>query len=188
MTIGIIIGSIAGYYGGRVDNVLCRLIDVLMCIPTFFLILTVNAFLKPNILTVMVVIGLFGWMGIARLVRGQMLSLREQEFIEAARAIGVSDMRIVFRHLLPNALAPAIVAATMGVANAILTESSLSYLGMGVQEPTPSWGSMLRAGQTYFTSAPWLAIFPGILISITVLAFNFVGDGLRDALDPRLNQ
>ncbi len=188
LTIGIVVGSIAGYYGGKIDNVLCRIIDILMCIPTFFLILTVNAFLKPNIFNVMVVIGVFGWMGTARLVRGQFLALREQEFIEAARALGVSDARIVFRHVLPNAVAPAIVAATMGVAGAILTESSLSYLGMGVQEPTPSWGSMLRAGQVYLTRAPWLAVFPGLLIAITVLAFNFIGDGLRDSLDPRMKR
>ncbi|HHY12174.1 MAG TPA: ABC transporter permease, partial [Firmicutes bacterium] len=137
---------------------------------------------------VMVVIGIFGWMGTARLVRGQFLSLREQEFIEAARALGLSDRRIIFRHLLPNALAPVVVSATMGVAGAILTESSLSYLGMGVQEPTASWGSMLRVAQTYLLSAPWMAIFPGLLISITVLALNFIGDGLRDAVDPRLKR
>lgn len=186
MTIGVTVGAIAGYYGGLIDNILCRIIDVLLCIPTFFLILTVNAFLRPNIFNVMVVIGVFGWMGTARLIRGEFLSLREQEFAEAARTIGASDARIVFRHILPNAMAPAIVSATMQVAGAILTESGLSYLGMGVQEPTPSWGSMLQAGQRYLTTAPWLAIFPGLLISITVLAFNFIGDGLRDSFDPKL--
>jgi len=188
VVIGVVVGSIAGFYGGVVDSVICRIIDILMCIPTFFLILIVNAYMKPNILNVMVVIGIFGWMGTARLVRGQFLSLREQEFIEAARALGLSDRRIIFRHLLPNALAPVVVSATMGVAGAILTESSLSYLGMGVQEPTASWGSMLRVAQTYLLSAPWMAIFPGLLISITVLALNFIGDGLRDAVDPRLKR
>jgi peptide/nickel transport system permease protein len=186
--IGTAAGAVAGYYGGLVDSVICRVIDVLQCIPTFFLILSVNAYLKPNITNVMVVIGVFGWMGVARLVRGQFLSLREQEFIEAARSMGMKDSRVIFRHLLPNALAPLVVSATMGVASAILTESSLSYLGMGVQEPTASWGSMLRVSQSYLLSAPWLAIFPGLLISITVLCLNFVGDGLRDAIDPRLKQ
>ena len=188
LVIGVTMGALAGFYGGLIDSIICRIIDVLMCIPIFFLILTVNAYVTPSIFNIMAVIGAFGWMGVARLVRGQLLSLREQEFVEAARALGVRDIRIIFRHLLPNALAPVVVAATMGVANAILTESALSYLGLGVQEPTSSWGSMLRSAQPYMVQAPWMAIFPGVLISITVLALNFMGDGLRDATDPRLKR
>jgi peptide/nickel transport system permease protein len=186
LAIGTVVGAVAGYYGGLVDAFICRSIDVLMCIPTFFLILTVNASLRPSIYNIMIIIGVFGWMGCARLVRGQFLSLREREFIEAARALGLKDRRIIFAHLLPNALAPLVVVATMGVAGAIIMESGLSYLGLGVQEPTASWGSMLRSSQMYLTSAPWLAIFPGLLISITVVALNFVGDGLRDSIDPQL--
>lgn len=186
--IGIPLGALAGYYGGVVDEIISRFIDILLCIPTFFLILTVNAFLKPSVFNIMAVLGIFGWMGVARLVRAQFLSLKEQEFIHAARALGLKDSVIIFKHLLPNALAPVVVSATMGVARAIITESSLSYLGMGVQEPTSSWGSMLRVSQSYLTSAPWLAIFPGLFISVAVLALNFMGDGLRDAIDPRLKQ
>ena len=188
LLIGIPLGAIAGYFGGIADEVISRLIDILLCIPTFFLILTVNAFLSPSIFNIMAVLGVFGWMGVARLVRAQFLSLKEQEFIQAARALGLKDRAIIFRHLLPNSLAPVVVAATLGVARAIIYESSLSYLGMGVQEPTSSWGSMLRVSQSYLSSAPWLAIFPGILISLAVLALNFMGDGLRDAIDPRLKQ
>lgn len=184
LTIGTVLGSLAGFYGGIVDSVICRGIDVLMSVPTFFLILTVNAVLRPNIFNVMVVIGAFGWMGVARLVRGEFLILKQMEFTQAARALGNKDARIIFRHILPNAIAPLIVAGTLGVASAILLESGLSYLGMGVQEPMPSWGSMLRSAQPYLTSAPWLALFPGLLISISVLALNFVGDALRDAVDP----
>lgn len=186
LCIGVIVGSLAGYFGGIVDSIICRTIDVLMCIPTFFLILTANVYLKPSVFNIMVVIGIFGWMGCARLVRGQFLSLREREFVEAARALGLKNSRIIFGHLLPNTLAPLVVVATMGIGGAILTESGLSYLGMGVQEPASSWGSMLRSSQPYLTSAPWLAFFPGLLILITVLALNFVGDGLRDAIDPQL--
>jgi peptide/nickel transport system permease protein len=188
VTIGAVLGTIAGYYGGVIDNVICRVIDVLLCIPTFFLILTVNAFLKPNIFNVMVIIGIFGWMGTARQVRAQILSIREHEYIEAARALGLPDKRIILKHTLPNVVAYLIVTATMGIASAIMTESSLSYLGMGVQEPFPSWGAMLKSAQDYMLVTPWMAIFPGLLISLTVLSINFVGDGLRDAIDPRLKQ
>ncbi len=188
VTIGSVLGAIAGYYGGLIDNIICRVIDVLMCVPTFFLILTVNAFLTPSIYNVMIIIGVFGWMGTARMVRGQILSIREQEFVEAARALGLPDKRVVLRHILPNVFAQLIVTATMGVAGAIMTESGLSYLGMGVQEPFPSWGAMLKSAQDYLLTAPWLAILPGLLISITVLSINFVGDGLRDAIDPKLKR
>lgn len=188
VTIGSVLGAIAGYYGGIIDSIICRVIDVLMCVPTFFLILTVNAFLTPSIYNVMFIIGVFGWMGTARMVRGQILSIREQEFVEAARALGLPDKRVVLRHILPNVFAQLIVSATMGVAGAIMTESGLSYLGMGVQEPFPSWGAMLKSAQDYLLTAPWLAILPGLLISITVLSINFVGDGLRDAIDPKLKR
>ena len=168
VTIGSVVGAVAGYYGGVVDTVICRIIDVLMCVPTFFLILTVNAFLKPSIFNVMVIIGIFGWMGTARLVRGQILSIREQEFVEASVALGLSDWSIITKDVLPNVFAQLIVTATTGIAGAIMTESALSYLGMGVQEPFPSWGAMLKSAQDHLLTAPWLAIFPGILISITV--------------------
>lgn len=185
MLIGIPLGCIAGYYGGKVDTAISRLIDLMLCIPTFFLILTVNALLTPSIFNIMIILGVFGWMTMARQARAQFLSLKPKEFVQAAAAIGQRDRPIIFGHILPNALAPLVVAATIGVANAILTESTLSYLGLGVQEPASSWGSMLRTAQSYLTSAPWLAIFPGVLISLVVLALNFIGDGLRDALDPR---
>lgn len=186
LAVGVLVGSLAGYYGGWVDTVLMRFVDLLLSIPTFFLILTVNAYLPPSIYNLMGAIGLLSWMGVARLVRGQFLAVKTQDFVEAARALGARSRRIMLRHLLPNSFAPVLVAATMGVANAILTESSLSFLGMGVQAPQSSWGSMLQDAQSYFTDAWWMGLFPGLLISMTVLSLNFIGDGLRDALDPRL--
>jgi len=188
IAIGVVLGSLAGYFGGRVDNLIMRTVDVFLSVPAFFLILTVNAYLPPSIYNVMVVIGLFSWMGVARLVRGQFLSLKEKEFIAAARAVGVPGWRLVTRHLLPNSLAPIIVAATLAIPAAILTESALSFLGLGVQPPQASWGSMLENAQIWLTEAWWMWVPPGVLISITVLAFNFVGDGLRDALDPFLRR
>jgi len=188
ITIGSALGSMAGYYGGWMDDIICRFTDVMLCIPRFFLILAVSAYLSPNIFNVMIVIGAFGWMGVARLVRGEFLKLRDQEFVEAARAVGSSDRRIMIRHLFPNALAPVIVAATMGMAQAILLEAALSYLGLGVQPPAASWGNMLQQAQGYLTEAPWMSIIPGAFISLTVLSFNFIGDGLRDAMDPKLKQ
>lgn len=184
--IGTILGALSGYYGGIIDSLIMRLVDVMLSFPSFFLILTIQAILSPSIYNVMIVIGITSWMGVARLVRGQILSLKEIEFVESARAVGASDFRIIFRHILPNSLAPVIVAATLGVASAILIESALSFLGLGVQPPTPSWGNMLQDAQNYMRESWWLAFFPGILIAITVLSFNFLGDGLRDALDPRL--
>lgn len=186
--IGTISGLIAGYFGGWVDHLLMRLVDIMLCFPTFFLILAVIAMLEPSIWYIMIVIGLTGWMGVARLVRAEVLSLRERDFILAARAIGASNSRIIFRHILPNALSPVLVAATLGVAGAILTESALSFLGIGVQPPTPSWGNMLTAGKDYLEFAWWLSLFPGVAILVTVIAYNLVGEGLRDALDPRISR
>jgi peptide/nickel transport system permease protein len=184
--IGIVLGALAGYYGRWVDALLMRFVDIMLCFPTFFLILAVIAFLDPSIWNIMIIIGLTGWMGVARLVRAEFLSLRERDFVLAARAIGASDARIIFRHVLPNALSPVLVSATLGVAGAILTESALSFLGIGVQPPTPSWGNMLIAGKQTLGTAWWLSVFPGVAILVTVLGYNLLGEGIRDALDPRI--
>jgi peptide/nickel transport system permease protein len=184
--IGIVLGALAGYYGRWVDALLMRFVDIMLCFPTFFLILAVIAFLDPSIWNIMIIIGLTGWMGVARLVRAEFLSLRERDFVLAARAIGAGDRRIIFRHILPNALSPVLVSATLGVAGAILTESALSFLGIGVQPPTPSWGNMLIAGKQTLGTAWWLSVFPGLAILITVLGYNLLGEGIRDALDPRI--
>jgi len=186
--IGTIAGLIAGYFGNWIDQLLMRLVDIMLCFPTFFLILAVIAMLEPSIWYIMIVIGLTGWMGVARLVRAEVLSLRERDFVLAARGLGASDLRIIFRHILPNALSPVLVAATLGVAGAILTESALSFLGIGVQPPVPSWGNMLTAGKDYLEFAWWLSLFPGLAILITVVAYNLVGEGLRDALDPKISR
>jgi len=186
--IGLVVGAIAGYYGGIVDMVVQRIIEIVMCFPTFILILALIAFLPPSIYTIMIVIGITGWTGVARLVRGEFLKLRESDFATAARATGLSDKRIMFRHLLPNALAPALVSATFGVAGAILTESALSFLGFGVPPPTASWGELLSQSQRFVDRAWWLVTFPGLAIFATVTAFNLVGEGLRDAMDPRLRE
>ena len=185
--VGSVLGALAGYYGGMIDAVTMRLADVLLSMPTIFLLLALAAFLKPTLFTITLIIGLNSWMSVARMVRGQILSLKQQEFILAARAMGANDRRLIFRQLLPNAFAPVLVAATLNVATAILLESSLSYLGFGIQPPTASWGNMLNNAQTYVLYAPWVAVYPGIMITLTVLGFNFAGDGLRDALDPRLS-
>ena len=185
--VGSVLGALAGYYGGTIDAVIMRLVDILLSMPTIFLLLALAAFLKPTLLTITLIIGLNSWMSVARMVRGQLLSLKQQEFILAARAMGANDRRLIFRQLLPNALAPVLVAATLNVATAILLESSLSYLGYGIQPPTASWGNMLNNAQTYVLYAPWVAVYPGLMITVTVLSFNFAGDGLRDALDPRLS-
>jgi peptide/nickel transport system permease protein len=184
--IGILVGALAGYYGRWIDPLLMRFVDTMLCFPSFFLILTVVALLGPSIFNIMVVIGITSWMGTARFVRAEFLSLRERDFTQAARALGVKDFRIIFRHILPNALAPVFVTATLKVASAILIEASLSFLGFGVQPPAPSWGNILTEGRTYIFDAWWLTVFPGLAILITVLSFNLVGEGLRDALDPRL--
>lgn len=183
--IGTLMGAMAGYFGGWTDNIIMRFVDVMLSFPSIFLILAIQAMLTPNIYNVMVVIGITSWMGVARLVRGEYLRIRELPYVEAARAIGCSNKRIIFRHILPNAQAPIIVAATLGMAGAILTESALSFLGMGVQPPMPSWGNMLMDAQAYMRDAPWMAIIPGLLILITVLSLYFVGEGLRERLDVR---
>jgi peptide/nickel transport system permease protein len=184
--IGTILGAIAGYYGRWVDAVIMRFVDIMLCFPTFFLILAVIAFLEPSIWNIMIVIGLTGWMGITRLVRADFTSLRERDFVLAARGIGAGDLRIILIHILPNAMASVLVAATLGVAGAILTESALSFLGIGVQPPTPSWGNILTAGKDNIDIAWWLSLYPGLAILLTVLGYNLLGEGIRDSLDPRL--
>jgi peptide/nickel transport system permease protein len=184
--IGIILGAVSGYYGGWIDVVIMRLVDIMLCFPSFFLILSVIAFLEPSIFNIMAVIGLTSWMGITRLVRAEFLSLKERDFVLAERAIGASAPRIIFMHILPNALAPVLVSATLGIASAVLTESALSFLGIGVQPPTPSWGNMLTQGKEVLGVAWWMSVFPGIAILLTVLGYNLLGEGIRDAIDPRL--
>jgi peptide/nickel transport system permease protein len=184
--IGILVGAMAGFYGRWVDAIIMRFVDIMLCFPSFFLILAVIAFLEPSIWNIMIIIGLTSWMGVARLVRAEFLSLRERDFVVAVRALGARDARIIFRHILPNALSPVLVSATLGVAGAILTESALSFLGIGVQPPTPSWGNMLIAGKQTLGTAWWLSVFPGLAILITVLGYNLLGEGIRDALDPRI--
>lgn len=184
-SIGIPLGCISGYYGGIVDSVICRITEFLMCIPTFFLILTINAMVKPSIFNVVAIIGAFSWMGSARVLRGQILSVKNTEYAKAARAMGLPDHIIILRHLLPNAIMPLVVAATMSVCSGIIMEAGLSYLGMGVQEPFPSWGGMLSASRRYMMESPHLALVPGTLICVVALALNFIGDGLRDAIDPK---
>ena len=188
LLIGVILGALAGYYGGAPDLVISRAVEVMICFPTFFLIITIVAFLPPNIYNIMVAIGITGWTGVARLVRGEFLKLREMQFVEATRALGAADGRTIFRHLLPNALAPVLVVATFGVADAILIESALSFLGFGVPPPTPSWGDILSQSRSYVDFAWWLTIFPGGAIFLTITMYNLVGEGFRDAVDPRLKQ
>lgn len=188
VAIGTVAGLIAGFYGGWIDGILMRFVDIMLCFPTFFLILAVIALLEPSIWNIMLIIGVTGWMGVARLVRAEVLSIKERDYIMAARSIGASDARIIFRHILPNAAAPVLVAATLGIAGAILTESALSFLGIGVQPPVPSWGNILTSGKDYLEFAWWLSLFPGFAILITVLAYNLLGEGIRDALDPRLHR
>lgn len=183
--IGIILGSISGYYRGWVDVFIMRLVDVMLSIPTFFLILAVIAFLTPSIWNIMIVIGLTSWMGVTRLVRAEFLSLRGREFVMASQTLGAHDGRLIFKHLLPNSLTPIIVSSVLGVASAVLVESGLSFLGLGVQAPQSSWGNILTDGKEYIEFAWWLSLFPGLAILITVLGYNLLGEGLRDALDPR---
>ncbi|MFN8475347.1 MAG: ABC transporter permease [Anaerolineae bacterium] len=184
ITIGVLIGVVAGYYR-TFDGPLMRVIDLMMSIPNTFLILTIVALFGPGLRNTILVIALTSWMGTARIVRGQFLSLREKEFVEAALAVGASNRRIIFRHIMPNILSVVIVQATLFVAFTVIVESTLSYLGLGVQPPAPSWGNMLSSGRNFIQQAWWMTVFPGLAIFITVLAFNFLGDGLRDALDPR---
>lgn len=186
LTLGVLLGSISGFYGRWVDNLIMRFTDAMLSIPGLFLLIVLTRILGSTVPTIILVIGLVSWMPVTRIVRANFLSLKEQEFVLAARAVGLSDLPIIFRHMLPNALAPVVVWATLGVGHAIILEASASFLGLGVQPPTASWGSMLNRAQGLLTVAPWVAIFPGLLILTTVMAINFLGDGLRDALDPRM--
>ena len=183
--IGVILGAIAGYYGGWVDSSIMRAVDIMLSIPTIFLILAVIAILEPSIINIMIVIGLTSWMEPARLIRAEFISLKEREFVIAAHALGAMDVRIILKHILPNGLSPILVSATLGTGGAILVESALSFLGLGVQPPTPSWGSLLSAGKDNIEIAWWLSAFPGLAILVTVLGYNLLGEGIRDALDPR---
>lgn len=185
--VGTLIGATAGYFGGIVDDVLMRFTEMVLSFPVIFLLLTIIAIVDRSVVNVMLVIGLTSWPGLARMVRGQFLSLREMDYVEAAKSMGAKNGRIIFRHMLLNCMAPIIVSATLRVGSAILAESSLSFLGLGITDP-PSWGTILNSGRYYMRYAPWITILPGILIFMTVLAFNYVGDGLRDALDPHLKR
>lgn len=188
LAVGLFFGLAAGYFGGLTDEVIMRGVDVMLCFPSFFLILAVIAFLEPSLTKIMAVIGLTSWMGVARLVRAEALTLKGRDFVLAARLAGCSHVRILAAHILPNAAAPVLVSATLGVAGAILVESSLSFLGLGVQPPTPSWGNMLLEGKEVLEIAPWLSVFPGLAILFTVLGYNLLGESLRDLLDPRLRR
>lgn len=180
--IGIALGAIAGYYGRWIDAMIMRFIDIMLCFPTFFLILAVIALLEPSIMNIMIIIGATSWMGIARLIRAEILSLKERDFIYAERAIGAGDFRVIARHLIPNAMAPVLVSITLGIAGAILVESSLSFLGIGVQPPTPSWGNILSEGKIVMGAAWWMMLFPGTAIFITVLGYNLIGEGMRERI------
>ncbi len=188
LVIGVIFGSLAGYFRGWVDIVVSRFIEIIICFPSFFLILTLIAFLPQNIYIIMAVIGFTGWPGVARLIRGEFFKQREMEYVMAARGLGLGAGRIMFRHVLPNSVAPVLVSATFGVAGAILTESALSYLGFGVPEPTASWGRLLASSKEFVDFAWWLVLFPGLAIFATITSYNLVGEALRDAIDPRLRQ
>ncbi len=188
VSIGLVLGLISGYFGGLIDEAIMRGVDIMLCFPSFFLILAVIAFLEPSLNNIMIVIGFTSWMGVARLVRAETLGLRERDFVAAARLNGASSARILRVHILPNALSPVLVSATLGIAGAILIESSLSFLGLGVQPPTASWGNMLLEGKNVLSIAPWLSLYPGLAILITVLGYNLLGESLRDILDPRLKR
>jgi peptide/nickel transport system permease protein len=184
--IGIFFGAFAGYYGGWAERIIMRFIDIMLTIPTFFLILAVIAFIEPSIWNIMIVIGLTSWMGVARLVRAEFLSIKQREYVLAAKALGANDFRIIFRHIMINSMAPVLVSAVLGIAGAVLVESALSFLGIGVQPPTPSWGNILTLGKDNIEIAWWLSVFPGLAILITVLGYNLLGEGIRDSIDPRL--
>ena len=186
--IGIILGSAAGYHGGLADAVIMRVVDLMLVFPRFFLLLAVLAFLQPSIWTIMAVIGVTGWMGVARLVRAEFLTLKEREFVIWSESVGASASRVIFRHILPNAMAPVLVAMTLGIPAAILTESGLSFLGLGVQPPYATWGNILNDGKDSIEIAWWMTVYPGLAILVTVLSYNLLGEGIRDALDPRLRQ
>ncbi len=185
ISIGVLVGGIAGYYGRAADAILMRVVDMMYSFPRLFLLILFAVLFGGKLLTVVVVLGALSWMTTARLVRATFLSVKHREYVEAAHCVGARDREIVLRHILPNSMAPIIVAATLGVAGAILAESTLSFLGLGVQPPTPPWGNMLKDAQTDMTAAPWTAVFPGFAIFLAIVSINFIGDGLRDALDPR---
>ena len=185
ITLGTFIGAVSGYAGGLVDTLSMRFVDLLISFPRLVLLITIIALFEPSVRVVVVVLGLTLWPSTARIVRGEVLSARERDYVQAARALGFGPSRIIFRHIVPNVLGPVIVAATLGLGNIILIEAALSFLGMSVQPPTPSWGSMINDGRDYLAQAWWVATFPGLAIVMTVVAFNLIGDGLRDALDPR---
>lgn len=186
--IGISFGSVSGYYGGKVDYCIMRFVDIMLCFPTLFLILAVVAILEPSIWNIIAVIGATSWMGVARLVRAEVLTLKERDYVLAARVMGARDIRIILRHLIPNAIGPVIVSATLGMGGAILIESSLSFLGIGVQPPTPSWGNILMDGRSTLGVAWWLTVYPGLFIMFTVLSYNILGERLRDHFEPRLKR
>ena len=186
--IGVILGSLAGYFGGRTDSVIMRFVDIMLCFPSFFLILAVIAVIGPSIYNIMIIIGLTSWMGMARLIRAEILSLKEREFVLAAKVLGVGHWKIIVRHLIPNGIGPVLVSFVLGVAGAVLVEAGLSFLGLGMQPPMPSWGNILMEGKAALGVAWWLILFPGLAILVTVLGFNLLGEGLRDMLNPRLQR
>lgn len=186
LILGVLLGAIAGFYGGLSDSVIMRFTDVMLSVPGIFLIIAFSVFMGPSMRTIILAIGFLNWMAVARIVRATFLSLKEQDFVLAAHSVGVKNSRIMWKHILPNAMAPVVVAATLTVGAAILVETAVSYLGLGIQPPTPSWGNMLKNAQDLMWTAPWVALFPGMMIFIVTLSINFVGDALRDALDPRM--
>ena len=183
---GVILGTLAGYYGGWIDSLIMRLTDIMFGFPALLFLIGIMAAFEPNLTTVFFAIGFVSWPKMARIMRGQVLSVKDSEYVLANHALGQSDVPLILKHIIPNCLAPVIVAFTMGIASAIMAEASLSFLGLGAQPPTPSWGSMINFGKDYLRSAPWLTLFPGLAIGFTVLGFNLFGDGLRDALDPTM--
>lgn len=187
MVIGICVGLVAGFYGGIIGTILMRIVDAMLCFPSIFLLLAISAMISPSIPSIILLIAFTSWMEVARVVEAQTRSLRNRDYVMAAQSYGALNKRIMLKEILPNAIAPIVVAATLNVAHAILAESYISFLGFGIQPPTPSWGNMLNSAQSYLTSAPWLAIIPGLAITLAVTSFNFLGDGLRDALDPKIH-
>ncbi|MGM0420250.1 MAG: ABC transporter permease [Bacillota bacterium] len=188
LTIGTLMGSLAGYYGGKVDMVIMRIVDIFMSFPSLLFTIAIMVALGPGLYNVFIALGVIWWTRTARIVRSEFMRHKEREYVEAARAIGHNDFKIMYKHILPNCLAPLIITFTMGIATAIMAEASLSFLGLGAQEPMPSWGSMVNNGLQYLRSAPWYSLFPGMAIAYTVLSFNLLGDGLRDALDPKMDR
>ncbi|HDL60587.1 MAG TPA: ABC transporter permease [candidate division WOR-3 bacterium] len=188
ITFGVTIGAIAGYFGGIVDQAIMRIVDVLLAFPSLILTIAIAGILGPSLMNLIIAMTATGWVGYSRIIRGSVLSIKEKEFVEAARALGFGNLYIIARHIIPNVISPVVVIATIDMGHIILSITGLSFLGLGAQPPTPEWGTMLNEGKSFMTTAPHLMIFPGLMIMITVLAFNFLGDGLRDALDPRLRQ